>query len=48
MDFDIIYRYTIILKTMYVCTFYAAIIPVGLIWGILSLILTYWVDKVKF
>lgn len=45
MDFDIIYRYSIVIKTMYICAFYADVIPIALLLGLLSLLVTYWIDK---
>lgn len=30
---------------MYLVSFYAAILPTFLLWGMLSLFLTYWIDK---
>jgi len=38
-------RYTILLKTMYLVSFYAPVLPSFLLWGMLSLFLTYWIDK---
>lgn len=47
-NFDVIYRYSTIVKTMYVGSFYASIVPMTLFIGLLSLLLSYWIDKVKF
>ncbi|KRX03774.1 hypothetical protein PPERSA_04282 [Pseudocohnilembus persalinus] len=44
-DFHIVFRYTIILKTMFLVSFYASLVPMGLAWGLLNMILTYWIDK---
>lgn len=45
IDFNIILRYTVVLKTVYLVAFYATILPISCFWGILSLVLTYWIDK---
>lgn len=46
-NFDVIYRYSTIVKTMYVGSFYATIVPFTITIGLISLILNYWMDKVN-
>jgi hypothetical protein len=45
---DIAGRYAILLKTMLLTCFYAPAMPIALIFTIVGLILTFWVDKVLF
>ena len=46
-EFNLIDRYSNCLKTMYMVSFYSTIIPIGIAWGIGTLLVQYWVDKVK-
>jgi len=40
------YKYGILVKTMWLTSFYACIIPVGILLSLVNLILTYLLDKV--
>lgn len=40
------YKYGILLKTMWLTSFYACILPIGIIFSIANVILTYLLDKV--
>jgi len=44
-DFDIAKGYSDIMKTMWFTAFYAPVIPMGLIFSIISLICLYWIHK---
>ena len=46
VSFDIVSRYTTVLKSMYLTAFYAPILPIGVLWCLLGLLLQYVVDKV--
>ena len=45
--FDLSLRYSNIIKTMLLAAFYAPVLPIGLVFSISNIFLTYWIDKVK-
>ena len=45
LEFDIALRYAIILNTLFSTAFYAPILPVTLVWGLIAVLLHYWSDK---
>ena len=46
-EFEIDIRYAQILNLMYTISFYAPIMPVAILYCIMSLISYYWLDKLK-
>lgn len=44
-EFEISMRYAVAINTVFSCGFYSPILPIGLIWGILSLLLQYYTSK---
>ena len=46
LDFDIAGRYANNLNLMWTVAFYAPMIPISLVWTLLTLVVTYWMEKV--
>ena len=44
---DMSQRYASIVKTMFLCAFYSSVLPLANIIGIVTLFITYWVDKYR-
>jgi len=40
------YKYGILIKTMWLTSFYSSIMPIGILFSIANLIFTYFLDKV--
>ena len=43
--FDIAENYAYVTRTLFLCTWYASVAPLGLIFGMVGLIFNYWLDK---
>ena len=43
--FDIAENYSYVTRTLFLCTWYASVAPLGLIFGMVGLIFNYWLDK---
>lgn len=43
--FDIAENYSYVTRTLFLCTWYASVAPLGLIFGMVGLVLNYWLDK---
>ena len=44
---DMAYKYGILVKTMWLTSFYSSIMPIGILFSIANLIFTYFLDKVQ-
>ena len=40
-------KYAHVLKTVFLAAFYAKLLPMGILFALLSIILAYWTDKVR-
>jgi hypothetical protein len=45
LEFDIAESYVFITRTLFISTWYAPVAPVGLLFGIIGMVINYWVDK---
>jgi len=43
--FDLAYRYAIVLRTLFLTSFYASVMPIGIVISTFSMIALYWTDK---
>lgn len=43
--FDIAENYAYVTRTLFLCTWYASVAPLGLIFGMVGLVFNYWLDK---
>lgn len=44
-EFDIAKRYAVLLNTMFSTAFYAPVMPIALVWGLVAILLHYWAEK---
>lgn len=44
-NFDIAENYSYVTRTLFLCTWYASVAPLGLIFGTVGLVFNYWLDK---